>query len=149
MKNKAFTLIELLVVILIIGILAAIVYPQYQKAIAKAKFAQLQTAFEAFIKAQDIHFLANGTYASSLDELDFTPPTHLRHIMDRCTLYGKPNAMALPLALLLRHRGVVGRKRMCCAYESTNFILDDTCMQLMGATVKKDSSKEHCYWEQK
>ena len=155
MKNHAFTLIELLIVILIIAVLASIAFPQYQKAIAKAKFAQLQTAFEALIKAQDIHFLANGTYASSLDELDFTPPTHLRHMpcvitenRETCTLYGKPNTVALPLAQLSRHRDNYG-KILCCAYEATNFVLDDTCMQLMGATVKKNSSINRCYWEQK
>ena len=74
MKNtQAFTLIELLVVVLIIGILAAVALPQYNKAVAKSRFVQLQTIGDAIVKSQEIYRLANGEYASPFDTLDVLP----------------------------------------------------------------------------
>ncbi len=74
MKNQAFTLIELLVVVLIIGILAAIAVPQYQKAVMKADLHRGINLVESLYQAQQAYFLANGDYASDIDELDVSIP---------------------------------------------------------------------------
>lgn len=64
-----FTLIELLVVVIIIGILAAIAVPQYQKVVDKSRYVQLQSNVEALLKAQQLYYMANGVYATTFAEL--------------------------------------------------------------------------------
>ena len=68
--SAGFTLIELLVVVLIIGILAGAALPQYQRAVQKTRLTNaLQIAFN-IRKAQEVYYLANGTYAVDLSLLD-------------------------------------------------------------------------------
>ncbi len=63
--KRGFTLIELLVVVLIIGILAVVAVPQYQKAVRKAKFAEVGTMFSSLSRAVDMWLLENGGYPDS------------------------------------------------------------------------------------
>ena len=62
--KKAFTLIELLVVVLIIGILAAIALPQYEKAVEKSRIAEAFTNMSTIKKAMDMYIMENGWPAS-------------------------------------------------------------------------------------
>ena len=69
-ESGGFTLIELLVVVLIIGILAAIALPQYQKAVWKSRTAEAKLLLSNMAKAQEVYRLSHGEYANDFANLD-------------------------------------------------------------------------------
>ena len=71
---KGFTLVEMLVVVLILGILVSVSVPQYQKAVARVKYGNLRSYVEQIYKAERMYYLANGTYARNLEDLDAALP---------------------------------------------------------------------------
>ena len=67
--QKGFTLIELLIVMTIIGILASIVVPNYQRNLIKAREAVLMEDLYQMRRAIDAFFADHISYPESLDDL--------------------------------------------------------------------------------
>ena len=65
----------MLVVVLIIGILAAVAVPQYQKAVLKSRYATIKELVYSIKHAQEIYYLTNNVYSNEFGNLDVDMPT--------------------------------------------------------------------------
>ncbi|HWL93195.1 MAG TPA: prepilin-type N-terminal cleavage/methylation domain-containing protein [Phycisphaerae bacterium] len=66
MRSKAFTLVELLIVVIILGILAAVVIPQFSDASNEARDSSLTTNLATLRGQIELYRLQhNGTYPSA------------------------------------------------------------------------------------
>jgi prepilin-type N-terminal cleavage/methylation domain-containing protein len=73
-NTNGFTLVELLVVVLIIGILAAMAMPYYEKAVEQSRAAEAMTLLRAVYDAQELHRMKTGHYASKFESLSIKLP---------------------------------------------------------------------------
>ena len=71
---SGFTLFELLVVVLIIGILAAIALPQYEKTVERARAAEAMQMVSAIARANEVYKMGNGSYTKDISLLDIQVP---------------------------------------------------------------------------
>ena len=74
LMNTGFTLIELLVVVLIIGILAAIALPQYQKAVERSRMAEALQVLGDWANAQSIYYMQHNEFVYDINDGDITLP---------------------------------------------------------------------------
>ena len=161
MKNHAFTLVEVLIVILIIGVLAAIAYPQYSRAILRSRFTQMKTAIKAIYDAQERYYLSNGTYAERFDELDLelgtfnlNKPKEIYLGKTWCELEPSQARFTCRFGyskLIVQnwHRIPGGHSQQCCVYRDDNFKGEELCQELKNKKNWKDycggQGACHCY----
>lgn len=174
--KKAFTLIELLVVVLIIGILAAVALPQYQKAVTKSRFATIKHLTRSIAEAEEIYYLTTGNYTTDIGDLDIDVPATSSTISTGAGIYFFPFGYCileiaatqdLVYCILsnekntdtslsnrmmsywigLRHSKNSPGKRACYAYgNDKNSIQDKVCQTETGAASATYSSNTLRQW---
>lgn len=63
--HRGFSLIELMIVVAVVGILAAIAYPNYQDYLAKSRRAEARTALLQLSQFMERYYTNNGRYVDN------------------------------------------------------------------------------------
>ena len=70
-KMQGITLMELMIVVVIVGILAAVAYPNYTNFLARAKRNEAKAALLQIATNQERFYLNNNTYTNDMTQLGF------------------------------------------------------------------------------
>lgn len=73
-RITGFTLLELMIVVVVIGILAAIAYPNYQEFVRRGHRSAAQSHLMDIAQRQQQYFTDARSYASTVGDLNMTTP---------------------------------------------------------------------------
>ena len=163
-KKQAFTLIDLLVVVLIIGILASVALPQYQKAVDKARLVQLIVFNKAIREAQERYYLANNSYTNDFNVLDvgFAATEKSGHYweiadgtnfylvsggMDQSVYTSSPLLPGVSLRSVYAHAGYGDARDgwMLCYADKNNARANRACKSIGTGCGSVDDAQNMCY----
>ncbi len=164
--RKGFTLIELLVVVLIIGILASVALPQYQKVVGKTRLMALVSAMVSVKEAEELYYTENGAYTQNWARLPLDwpgeyPYSNTRQLSEQTfTIYAGSQTTSwriqgtdtrlkdMHVSVSFTHSGLSSwyDNRIVC-YVNTNNRLSDAICQTAGhhQCIMNTSTERKCY----
>ena len=71
-RFHGFSLMEVMIVVVIIGILAALAYPNLEKYLKRARQTEAKTNLSAIYTAQKTYFSLHQSYADDINKLDLS-----------------------------------------------------------------------------
>lgn len=78
-REEGFTLVELMIVVAIIGILAAVAIPNYQKYQARSRQAEARLALSAMYTAQKSYAVEHSSHSACLPDIGYWPEGQQRY----------------------------------------------------------------------
>ena len=109
--KKAFTLVELLIVIIIIGILATLAIPQYQRMVNRARWSEAMSLADAIKTAENLYYVENNAFRTGAS-----------------ANLGDLSTLDLPVATARQFRFSLRNPDMIYAYHSSQNAADDIAL---------------------